>query len=164
MPAAEAQVPSLDARVNLDVVENDLSLVVQVLRDLSGANIVILEGGDQKVRALKLSDVYWRDALDFAAEIAGCVVDEDKSGVLSISRPKRVTFSDDIDLREVISSISKLANANIVMGPESSTARPSLGCRRTLSKVSARPSATPWSRSAATSSASSTWSASSSRR
>ena len=119
MPAAEAQVPSLDARVDLDIVENDLSLVVQVLRDLSGANIVILEGGDQKVRALKLTDVYWRDALDFAAEIAGCVVDEDKSGVLSIERPKRVTFSyDDIDLREVISSISKLANANIVMGPE----------------------------------------------
>lgn len=119
MPAAGAQVPSLDARIDLDIVENDLSLVVQVLRDLSGANIVILEGGDQKVRALKLTDVYWRDALEFAAMSAGCVVDEDKSGVLSISRPKRVTFSyDDVDLREVISSISKLANANIVMGPE----------------------------------------------
>lgn len=119
MPAAAAQVPSLDARVNLDIVEQDLSLVVQFLRDRSGANIVILEGGDKKVRALKLSDVYWRDALDFAAEVSGCVVEEDKSGVLSISTPKRVTFQyDDQPLREVISSISTLAGANIVMGPE----------------------------------------------
>ena len=91
-PLASAQVPSLDARVDIDIVERDLSEVVQYLREKSGANIVVLEGGDEKVQTLKLSDVYWRDALDYAAESAGCVVEEDKSGVLTISSPYRVEF------------------------------------------------------------------------
>ena len=51
-PAAQAQVPSLDARVSINVVEQDLSQVVQYLRDRSGANIVVLQGGDEKVRDL----------------------------------------------------------------------------------------------------------------
>ena len=119
MPAAAAQVPSLDSRVDLNIVERDLSQVVQYLRDRSGANIVIIEGGDRKVRALQLSDVYWRDALDYAAEVAGAVVEEDKSGVLTISMPKRVSFVfDDQDIKEVISTIAKIANANVIVGPE----------------------------------------------
>lgn len=119
MPAASAQVPSLDARVDLDIVDKDLSLVVQLLRGRSGANIVILEGGDNKVDALELTDVFWRDALEYAAEKAGCVVEEDKSGVLTITEPKRVSFVfDDVDLREVISTIAAVAEANVMMGPE----------------------------------------------
>jgi len=119
MPAAAAQVPSLDARVDLDIVDKDLSLVVQLLRGRSGANIVILEGGENKVDALELTDVYWRDALEYAAEKAGCVVEEDKSGVLTITEPKRVSFVfDDVDLREVISTIAAVAEANVMMGPE----------------------------------------------
>ena len=118
-PSAAAQVPSLDSRVDLNIVERDLSQVVQYLRDRSGANIVIIEGGDRKVRALQLSDVYWRDALDYAAEVAGAVVEEDKSGVLTISMPKRVSFVfDDQDIKEVISTIAKIANANVIVGPE----------------------------------------------
>jgi type IV pilus assembly protein PilQ len=119
MPTAAAQVPSLDSRVDLNIVERDLSQVVQHLRDRSGANIVIIEGGDLKVRGLQLSDVYWRDALDYAAEVAGAVVEEDKSGVLTISMPQRVTFVfDDQDIKEVISTIAKIANANVIVGPE----------------------------------------------
>ena len=118
-PLANAQVPSLDARVDIDIVERDLSEVVQYLREKSGANLVILAGGDAKVKTLKLSDVYWRDALDYAAESAGCVVEEDKSGVLTISSPIRVEFVfDDQDIREVISTIAKAADANVVIAPE----------------------------------------------
>ena len=118
-PLATAQVPSLDARVDIDIVERDLSEVVQYLREKSGANLVILAGGDEKVKTLKLSDVYWRDALDYAAESAGCVVEEDKSGVLTISSPIRVEFVfDDQDIREVISTIAKAADANVIIAPE----------------------------------------------
>ena len=118
-PAAAAQVPSLDARVALDIVERDLSQVVQYLRDRSGANIVVIEGGERKVQSLKLSDVYWRDALDYAAEVAGCVVEEDKSGVLTISTPTRVEFTfDDQDIKEVISTIAKVADANVIISPD----------------------------------------------
>lgn len=118
-PVASAQVPSLDARVDIDIVERDLSEVVQYLREKSGANIVVLEGGDRQVTSLKLSDVYWRDALDYATESAGCVVEEDKSGVLTISNPQRVEFVfDDQDIKEVISTIAKVANANVIVAPE----------------------------------------------
>lgn len=118
-PLASAQVPSLDARVDIDIVERDLSEVVQYLREKSGANIVVLEGGDRKVETLKLSDVYWRHALNYAAESAGCVVEEDQSGVLTISSPYRVEFVfDDQDIREVISTIAKAADANVIIAPE----------------------------------------------
>ena len=124
-PVASAQVPSLDARVDLDIVERDLSEVIQFLREKSGANIVLKRTpgapfvGDLKVTSLKLSDVDWRHALDLAADAAGCVVDEDKSGVLTISNPYRVNFVfDDQDIKEVISTIAKAANANVIVATE----------------------------------------------
>ena len=49
-PLATAQVPSLDARVDIDIVERDLSEVVQYLREKSGANLVILAGGTRRSR------------------------------------------------------------------------------------------------------------------
>jgi type IV pilus assembly protein PilQ len=114
-----AQVPSLDARVSLNVVEQDLSQVVQYLRDRSGANIVIIEGGDHKVRDLQISDVHWRDALDYAATLADCVVEEDKSSVLRISSPPRVGFEmEDDEITTIISAIAKASGANILVSPE----------------------------------------------
>ncbi len=118
-PSVRAQVPSMSARVNLNVVDQELSEVVQFVRDRSGANIVILEGGDQRVRDLQVNDVFWRDALEFAVDLAGCVLDEGKSGVLTVSRPKRVSFDlRDIDLNEVIMTIAAASGANIIIGPE----------------------------------------------
>jgi len=118
--AALSQVPSLDARVNLNVVEQDLSLVVQCLRDCSGANIVILDDArDQKVRDLQISDVAWRDALEYAVQLADCVVEEDRSGVLKVSRPPRVGFDmKGDDITEYISAIAKASGANILISPE----------------------------------------------
>ncbi len=119
MPAAFSQVPSLDARVSLNVVEQDLSQVVQYLRDRSGANIVILEGGDKKVLDLQISDVYWKDALEYAVQLAECVVEEDRSGVLRISNPPRVGFDfRDQDINEIITAIATASGANIIVSPE----------------------------------------------
>ena len=115
-----AQVPSLDARVNMNVVEQDLTKVVQYLRDRSGANIVIIEGGERMVRDLQITDVHWRDALDLATAQAGCVVEEDKSGVLKVSAPPPVDFEmdEDVELTDVINSIAKIADVNILISPE----------------------------------------------
>lgn len=114
-----AQVPSLDARVSLNVVEQDLAQIVQHLRDRSGANIVIVEGGENKVRDLQINDVYWRDALEYACELAKCVVEETKSGVLKVSKPPRVTFDfPDAEITEIISTIAKVSGANIIVSPE----------------------------------------------
>ena len=116
---AAAQVPSLDARVSLNIIERDLVQVVQELRERSGANIVLLEGGTEKVRDLQVSDIYWRDALDYAVELAGCVVEQDKSGVLTITKPQRVGFEfTDADINEIIMTVAKAAGANVIVGPE----------------------------------------------
>ena len=116
---AIAQVPSLDARITLNVEERELSQIVQHLRDRSGANLVVIQGGEEVVRDLQITDVHWRDALDYAVEMAGCVVEEDKSGVLKITRPPRVNFDfPDADIRDIIQTIAKVADANIMISPE----------------------------------------------
>ena len=83
-PSILAQAASPDARVSLNVEDRELLEVVNVLRDRSGANIVVLAGGEATV-SLELSDVSWRDALKLVAELAGCVVEERTAGVLVLS-------------------------------------------------------------------------------
>jgi type IV pilus assembly protein PilQ len=107
-----------DARVNLRVEGRALSEIAQYLRDQSGANIVVLDGGDSNV-SLELTDVPWREALEIAAEAAKCVVEERTGGILAILKPKRVTYeTKGTDITEVIELIAKLGGANIVVAPE----------------------------------------------
>ncbi len=117
-PHLTAQVANPDARVSLNVEGRELSEVVSFLRDRSGANIVVLQGGDAEV-SLELADVSWRDALELAAELAGCVVEERTAGVLVLDRPPRVTFAfTNAEVTEVIDAIAKISGANIVVAPE----------------------------------------------
>ncbi len=107
-----------DARVSLRVEGRQLSEVVQYLREQSGQNIVVVEGGETPI-SLDLTDVPWREALDLAAELAGCVVEERTAGVLAVARPPRVNFAfDSAELTQVIDTIAKLSGANIVIAPE----------------------------------------------
>ncbi|MEM7307724.1 MAG: hypothetical protein AAF682_13680 [Planctomycetota bacterium] len=107
-----------DARVDLRVDGRTLDEVVQYLREQSGANIVVLGGGEKEI-SLELTDVAWREALELAAELAACVVVEGTGGVLTVEEPQRVTFRfEDQDIREVISTIAALADANIVIAPD----------------------------------------------
>ncbi len=118
-PDVSAQVPSMDARINLNVVEQNLAQVVQYIRDRSGANIVLLEGGDKIVKDLQITDVDWRDALEYATRMASCVVTEDRSGVLTVTDPVRVHFDFlDADINDIITTIATSSGANIVVGPE----------------------------------------------
>ncbi len=118
-PQAAAQAPSLDARVTLNVAGQELSQVVQFLRERSGANIVLLEGGDRVIQDLQIKDVHWRDALEYAVQLAECVIDEERNGVLTISKPNPVTFTfTDRSIREIIDTIGTSSGANIIVGPE----------------------------------------------
>ena len=115
---APAQGQISDARISLRVEGRELSEVVQYLREQSGHNLVVVEGGDTPV-SLDLTDVPWREALDLAAELAGCVVEERTAGVLAVVLPPRVDFAfDNTELRLVIDTIGKLSGANIVVAPE----------------------------------------------
>jgi len=118
VPAVRAQVPTLDARVSLRVEGRELSEVVDYLRTQSGANIVVVEGGETEV-SLDLTDVAWQDALELAAELAGCVVEERTAGVLVVDRPARVEFVfNNAEITEVIDAIGAISGANIVVAPE----------------------------------------------
>jgi type IV pilus assembly protein PilQ len=113
-----AQTQNPDARVSLRVEGRALSEVVEYLREQSGSNMVVLEGGETPV-SLDLTDVLWSDALELAAELAGCVVEESTAGVLVISRPPRIDFAfDNAELTDVIDTIAKLSGANVVVAPE----------------------------------------------
>lgn len=122
---AVAQAPSRDARVSLRVEGRRLEEVVQFLRERSGANLVIVpnqDGGEDFAATpitLDLADVPWRQVLELAAESAGGIVEERTAGVLAVTKPKQVSFSfTDAQLTEVIDTIAKLADANIVVAPE----------------------------------------------
>ncbi len=115
-PSVQAQIS--DAHVSLRVEGRELSEVVQYLREQSGHNIVLVEGGETQV-SLDLTDVPWREALELAAELAGCVVEERSAGVLAVVLPPRVDFSfDNAELRDIIDTIGKLSGANIVTASE----------------------------------------------
>ena len=115
---AGAQGVGLDARVDLRVEQRDLADVVQYLRERSGANIVLMNQGEKPI-TLELTNVSWRDALDLAAEQAGCIVDEGQGGVLVVDKPVRVNYSTKgADVVEIIELIAKLSGANIVVAPE----------------------------------------------
>jgi type IV pilus assembly protein PilQ len=115
---AIAQSVGKDARVSLRVDSRALSEVVDYLREQTGANLVLLPGEYPAV-SLQLSDVPWRDALEVAAEAAGCVVSERTGGILVVEKPVRVTYeTQGTDITQVIDLIGKLAGANIVVAPE----------------------------------------------
>jgi len=115
---ASGQFLNPDARVSLRVEGRALSEVVQYLREQSGYNIVVVEGAETPV-SIDVTDVKWRDALELAAELAGCVVEERTAGVLVLDRPPRVDFAfDNAELTQVIDTIGKLSGANIVVAPE----------------------------------------------
>jgi len=116
---AIAQSIGKDARVSLRVESRELAEVVDYLREQSGANLVLLPGEYPKI-SVQLSDVSWRDALDVAAETAGCVVSVRTGGILVIERPVRVKYetTEPTDITKVIDLIGKLAGANIVVAPE----------------------------------------------
>jgi type IV pilus assembly protein PilQ len=122
--AALAQVPSVDARVTLNIADKSLEEIVKSLRDRSGSNIVIIDPIDKaKISIQKVSievfDVGWRDALELVAEKAGCVVEDRPGGVLAVTRPPPVTIEfQDQDVRKVIETIAKVSGASITLGKE----------------------------------------------
>ena len=107
-----------DARISLRVDGRNLSEVAQYLRDQSSSNIVVFPDADAPI-SIELTDVPWREALEIAAESAGCVVEERTGGILVVVKPQRVTYeTKDTDIRAVIDLIAKLGGANIVVAPE----------------------------------------------
>jgi type II secretory pathway component GspD/PulD (secretin) len=121
---AYAQVPSLDARVNLRIAEQNLEDVVALLRDRSGANIVVIDPKEgepiSKTKlSIDLSDLAWRDALELVAEKSGLVVETRTGGVLAVVKSPRVEFEfQNREIGEVIDTIAKISGANVVIGPE----------------------------------------------
>jgi len=112
--------PSIEygAVVTLDVNAKPVSEILDVIRERSGANIVLDRGIEDNV-TLQLVDVPWRKALDLVAEKCGCIVEDAGNGVLVVRKPPRVTFYfPDTDIRKVIDAIAKVSGANIIVGPE----------------------------------------------
>ena len=116
-----AQSPVPDARLSLRVEGRQLGEVVEFVRERSGANIVILAGeeSEQTPISIELTDVSWREVLEIAAEMAGCIVEERSAGVLALTKPERVTINFAYtELEEVIDTIAAASGANIIIAPE----------------------------------------------
>lgn len=120
VPQAKAQDEGLgeDKYVTFEVKDRDLHSVVEHIRAGSGVNVILDEGITGTV-TLSLAKVPWRQALELAAEKAGCVVIEVGSNLLKIEKPPKVHFSfENADVTKVIDAIAKVSGANIIVGPE----------------------------------------------
>ncbi|MBK6942372.1 MAG: hypothetical protein IPH13_19515 [Planctomycetes bacterium] len=101
-----------------DVKDRPLEDVLKLIRDRSGANILLAPGVDAKV-TISFSGVPWREALELVAENAGCIVTETRGRVFRVDKPMSVSFSfQDTDIRSVIQAIAKASQANIVVAPD----------------------------------------------
>ena len=120
--SALAQAPPEGVRVDLVMKEGTLGEAADIVRRGTGANIVFMSSDvdlSQLPVELELNNVRWRTALKLATEQVGCVIDEDRDGILLISSPPRVTLQfPNADLVEVIDTIALVAGANVVIGPE----------------------------------------------
>ncbi len=106
------------ASIDLDVIGRPIEDCLKLIRDKSGANILLARGVDAKV-TLTFRGVPWREALDLVAENGGCVVVETRGRVFKVERPEPVTYTfNDTDIRQVISAIAQKGGANVVIAPD----------------------------------------------
>jgi type IV pilus assembly protein PilQ len=127
-PSAEAQIygsgdplaGTVDeaATIDLDVIGRPLEDVLKMIRDKSGANILLAPNTTGRV-TLTFRGVPWREALELVAENAGCIVQESRGRVFKVEKPVNVTYSfDDADIRQVITAIAQAGGANVVIAPD----------------------------------------------
>ena len=77
---------------------------------------MVLAGADSNV-SLELTDVPWQEALEIAAEAAGCVVEERTGGILVVLKPERVTYeTKGTDITEIRELQDKLASVGLLIG------------------------------------------------
>lgn len=106
------------ASIDLDVNGRPIEDILKLIKDKSGANILLAPGVEAKV-TLSFRGVPWREALELVAENAGCVVVETRGRVFKVERPEPVTFSfNDADIRLVIQAIAQRGAANVVIAPD----------------------------------------------
>lgn len=125
-PAAAAQIPSQEARVTINVAERPLELIVQFLREKSGANIAVIDGEKEEdkistavVDSLQLADVHWRVALEIAAEKVAAIVEQRPGGVWIVTKPPRIYLeAKDQPIADAIDMIAFQGRANVVVAPE----------------------------------------------
>lgn len=126
LPVTGAFAQSDSARITYTQENVPLKSVVEYIRKKTGANILIkdVEGeeiavGERMIERIQIDNAPWRDSLELAAELAGCVVEKGELDILFVTRPPRVGFyMKDTDIREVIDLIGKVSGANIVVAPE----------------------------------------------
>ncbi len=106
------------AKITMDVSGRALKDVVDHIRTVTGANIFVMSGGDEPVD-FKCDQLEWFKALEYVAEIAGCVLIEEGVNVYRVEKPPRVNFFfEDADVKKVIDAISRIGGANIIVSPE----------------------------------------------
>lgn len=78
-----AQVPEPEAEITMSFENTDVRRVIDAITALADAAVVLAPSVRGQV-TLRLQSVPWRDALAAAVRAVGCVVEEDRAGILRI--------------------------------------------------------------------------------
>ncbi len=103
------------AVITLEVRDRPLEDVLEHIRTKVGITIVTAPGTEGRV-TIKLRYIPWRESLELVAENAGCIVTDQGNNLFKVEQPPRVTMAfSEVPIRQVIESIAKAADANIVV-------------------------------------------------
>ncbi len=111
------RVGEVSPEVSFDFKDAKFADVIDHLSKQSGRNIII-EGKIEDTVTLRLVGVKWQQALEMVCQQVGAVIEEQTDQVIRISKPVTINFElEDAPLSTVISTISRLAEATVIIGP-----------------------------------------------
>lgn len=108
--------------ISIEVTERQLKQVLDYLSTFSGKNIRCKKTKDERLPiTFKLENVTYRTVLDFIAKKYGMTVDDsmEKQNIILVDTPEKVFLMfNNADIKDVITTISMQAGANVVVDQE----------------------------------------------
>lgn len=107
--------PQRSQRINVDVEDVDLAVVMEQIGRQVGRNILVDPSVKATVR-VSLRDIPWREAVDVIAKMTRCEVEDRPGGILLLTQPPKVTIQfSNADVRMVLQLLAAYSGKNIII-------------------------------------------------
>lgn len=104
-----------EARISLEVSDEDLDVVIARIAKAAGRNILVEPNVQEKV-TVSLQDLRWTELLRTVANMTRCRIQELPGGVLVLAQPPKVTIQfTDANMRTVLQLLAAYSGKNVVI-------------------------------------------------
>ncbi len=118
----EAQLRGTEVRVTLTLRNAKVEdAIAEFRRQVVGMDFILDNTNipdDYRIDELIIKDKPWRDVFEVFLLKVGLMIDDERPGIVKLSKPARVTFAlKDADIKSVVDLIARISRANIVLAP-----------------------------------------------